>query len=302
LDIKWIEDLLALAEARTLTEAAELRNITQPAFTRRIQQIERALAMTILDRTHRPAQVTSAIRQRIDELRRLAGETKRLTAELRRGGNRHERVSITAQHTLSIGLLAPFIARLTRQSPRLTIRLRSANRSDCYSLLMNRQAQIMVAYDTERLRLGPDEALLDVRAIGEDRLTPVAAPAVLARLDSSRKKPTQVPIVLCPKDTFLGDVFEQEVLPALSEDLSLRVVSETALAPAALAMAMAGAGLAWLPRDLCSRHIQSGDLVELQHGFPSAKLRIVCARRRDLARGANELAVWQELQTAGKAR
>lgn len=55
MELKWLEDLVALAESASLTEAAERRNVTQPAFTRRIKVIERWLGTEVFDRSRKPA-------------------------------------------------------------------------------------------------------------------------------------------------------------------------------------------------------------------------------------------------------
>ena len=41
LEIRWIEDLLALEQEKSISQAAALRHVTQSAFTRRIQNIEK---------------------------------------------------------------------------------------------------------------------------------------------------------------------------------------------------------------------------------------------------------------------
>ncbi|MBO6110972.1 MAG: LysR family transcriptional regulator [Methanobrevibacter sp.] len=50
LEIRWIEDLLALEQEKSISQAAEIRHVTQSAFTRRIQNIENALGFQILKR------------------------------------------------------------------------------------------------------------------------------------------------------------------------------------------------------------------------------------------------------------
>lgn len=38
--LKWLEDLVALAQTRSFSRAAELRHVTHPAFSRRIKALE----------------------------------------------------------------------------------------------------------------------------------------------------------------------------------------------------------------------------------------------------------------------
>ena len=40
MDLDWLKDFLALAELKTFSRAADARNVTQPAFSRRIRALE----------------------------------------------------------------------------------------------------------------------------------------------------------------------------------------------------------------------------------------------------------------------
>ena len=60
LEIRWIEDLLALDQEKSISKAAALRHVTQSAFTRRIQNIEEALGFQILKRYSKSIDFTDA--------------------------------------------------------------------------------------------------------------------------------------------------------------------------------------------------------------------------------------------------
>ena len=40
METKWLEDFISLAETRSFSRSAQLRHVTQPAFSRRIQALE----------------------------------------------------------------------------------------------------------------------------------------------------------------------------------------------------------------------------------------------------------------------
>lgn len=60
LEIRWIEDLIALEQENSISQAAELRHVTQSAFSRRIQNIETALGFQILKRDSKTIDFTEA--------------------------------------------------------------------------------------------------------------------------------------------------------------------------------------------------------------------------------------------------
>src|SRR5690242_1348429 len=106
MDIRWLEDLLALAETRSFRKAAEQRHITQSGLSRRLQSLERWAAVTLVDREAVPVALTEHGKTlalvAADVVRRL--KQQRLAfAEMNRGEGRS--LSIAAPGLLSLGVL-----------------------------------------------------------------------------------------------------------------------------------------------------------------------------------------------------
>ena len=60
MDLKGLEDLLALLEEQSFTRAAKRRHVTQPAFSRRIRLLEEWLGVEIVDRRTKPVSILPA--------------------------------------------------------------------------------------------------------------------------------------------------------------------------------------------------------------------------------------------------
>mgnify|MGYP001091894079 CR=1 FL=1 len=60
MELKWLEDFVSLAETRSFSRSAELRHVTQPAFSRRIQALEAWLGTELIDRSVYPTRLTQA--------------------------------------------------------------------------------------------------------------------------------------------------------------------------------------------------------------------------------------------------
>ncbi len=60
LETKWLEDFLELAETRNFSAAAVRRNVTQPAFSRRIRMLERSVGAELVDRGQTPIALTES--------------------------------------------------------------------------------------------------------------------------------------------------------------------------------------------------------------------------------------------------
>src|SRR5687768_2522840 len=60
MDLKWLDDFVALADTHSFSRAAELRNVTQPAFSRRIKALEEWVGVDLFCRTPLGAELTPA--------------------------------------------------------------------------------------------------------------------------------------------------------------------------------------------------------------------------------------------------
>ena len=60
MESKWIEDFLSVAETLNFSRSAKLRNVTQPAFSRRIRALENWLGAELFDRASYPTRLTPA--------------------------------------------------------------------------------------------------------------------------------------------------------------------------------------------------------------------------------------------------
>ena len=60
MDTKWLEDFVSLAETRSFSRSAQLRHVTQPAFSRRIQSLEAWAGTDLVDRSSYPTRLTAA--------------------------------------------------------------------------------------------------------------------------------------------------------------------------------------------------------------------------------------------------
>ena len=110
MDTRWLQDFVTLAEVRNFTRAAELRAVSQAAFSRRIQALEQWLGAKLIDRASFPTRMTKAgerfrvvaiaLIDQIDDAKteigdapsrdhvRLAMPYSLTTTRLRRGGRR----------------------------------------------------------------------------------------------------------------------------------------------------------------------------------------------------------------------
>ncbi|WP_299661628.1 LysR family transcriptional regulator [uncultured Psychromonas sp.] len=74
MDIKWVEDFLALVEHGSFTKAAEVRHVTQSGFSRRIRSLECSLGVDLVKRNVFPTTLTNAGEQNIESMKLLLNQ------------------------------------------------------------------------------------------------------------------------------------------------------------------------------------------------------------------------------------
>lgn len=60
MELKGLEDFLTLCSTGNFRLAAEQRCVLQPAFSRRIQALEACVEAPLIDRSHKPSQLTES--------------------------------------------------------------------------------------------------------------------------------------------------------------------------------------------------------------------------------------------------
>ena len=107
-------------------------------------------------------------------MRELAAGLRQIGRDLRRqGGEFRNSVVLASQHAITTSL-APRLLRHHLPTA-ADFRLRSANREECYALVMTRQADIALAYQTVTDPFATDDDFLEGQSLGWDRLVPVFA-------------------------------------------------------------------------------------------------------------------------------
>src|SRR5690606_41263920 len=76
--ITQLHYVLALAEHRNFTLAAEKCFVTQPTLSMQIQKLEEELDVIIFDRTKKPIQLTAVGEKIVEQARKIVNESERI--------------------------------------------------------------------------------------------------------------------------------------------------------------------------------------------------------------------------------
>ena len=301
MELKWLQDVLALAECESLTAAAERRGVTQPAFSRRLRAFENWLGVELVDRSRKTSRVSPAVADRIESVRALARDFYRLRNDIRAAERSRSQLVFIAQHTLTMTYLPGLISRLRPAMALTTLRLRAANMDDCYTVLLRHEADILIGYRTRGIDLPFPAAAFDSLRLSGDELVPMVAPGLVERVTRELDARGPLTVIGYPSEVFFGVVFHRSILPALARRQTVHVACETALAPGVLELTLEGLGIGWLPRSLAAPHAAQGRLVALPPELGVVPLDIV-AMRRSASRDTRVDAAWRALGEAAEER
>ncbi|GLS87439.1 LysR family transcriptional regulator [Cypionkella aquatica] len=289
--LEWLEDILAIAETGSFSGAAERRRLTQSAFSRRIRQIEDYVGVELFDRDHKPIRLQATTLAQSEQILTLVSGLRQLLVDLRRGERMtSNKVVIACQHSLTAMRIPSILQQLPIQHDTMQVRLRSANLDECTGLLLSRQADVAIVYQLPEESGDFNADFLEIITIGTDRLIPVFnRPFAQIAVDGP-----DIPYIAYPPDVFFGRVMARRILPFLDADIHFTPKVETALTLAAVEMAVAGVGVAWVPNSLAQSRIATGQLVQLSADLPACNLQITAMRLEGNPNAAGT-ALWTQL-------
>lgn len=265
MDIKWIEDFLSLAATRNFSRSADHRNVTQPAFSRRIRALEAWIGAELVDRSTYPLTLTVAGKLFNDAASEAIKLLTDARSQLRSEHTAHNMLRVTAGHSLALSFFPEWLDRLNGASlgkANVSARITATNIHDSVLALSEGECDLLLCFYHPQLPilLNPDQ--YDYVTVGNERVIPVSAPdkngAPLFRLPGSKSKPTK--LLAYPATSFLGRVMEL-ILANAPQAPGLLTSYESDMAELLKRMALNGHGLAWLPQRTVESELGEGKLV-----------------------------------------
>ena len=263
METKWLEDFVSLAETRSFSRSAQLRHVTQPAFSRRIQALEAWAGADLVDRSSYPTRLTPAgetlYAQSMEMLQALQNTRAMLRGHSTVG---QDMIEFAVPHTLAFTFFPAWVSSLREQFGPIKSRLIALNVHDAAMRLVEGGCDLLIAYhhESQPLQLDPDR--YEMVTLGQEALSPYCKPDAqgqpLFRLPGSASQP--IPYLGYGPGAYLGHVTDL-ILKNARTPIHLDRVYETDMAEGLKVMAMEGHGLAFLPHSAVKRELRSRRLV-----------------------------------------
>lgn len=263
METKWLEDFVSLAETRSFSRSAQLRHVTQPAFSRRIQALEAWAGTDLVDRSSYPTRLTLAgetlYAQSLDMLQGLQSTRAMLRGHTAAG---QDVVEFAVPHTLAFTFFPAWVSSLSDKFGPLKSRLIALNVHDAVMRLVEGSCDLLIAYHHDSQPFQLDPGRYEMLTLGQELLAPYVKPAAdgkpLYALPGQAGQP--LPYLGYAPGAYLGRVVDM-LLKQSSTAIHLDRVYETDMAEGLKAMALEGHGIAFLPLSAVKKEVRAKKLV-----------------------------------------
>lgn len=267
MELEWLQDFVCLANTGSFSHASEQRNISQSAFSRRIQALENWLGATLVDRHTHPVVLTEAGVQLISTANQVIRTMHKTRDDY--GYRQLDRLS-----TLTIGAadhvaihfapawlkaVAPIVA---SRKIKLVTGLKAGQ--GFVELLVQQKIDFLLAYGGSMNRENGVSGHFESIVLGEDELLPVCLADLAGTkgyaVPTSRRAPL-LHVGFMPGSALFNLVDRLSIRGRYP--VHLKTTIETGSAEAIKSLVMNGFGMAWLPRMAITEELKSGFLAEL---------------------------------------
>lgn len=238
INLRHVEVFYAIMRAGSITEAARVLNVTQPAVSVALKQLENRLGLKLFDRVGgrlQPTPEAKALLPDVAEIFGRLGAVERFSQDLAKGARGV--LSIAASPPLCDGLVAKAVATFVAKRPGVKVNLHAITSPLVLDRVINREVDLGVAYEPvvsaavtmEEIARAPIGCIMPARH-------PLAKRATVRIRDLA-----PYPVVTYLPQALLRPYIDR----ALSEKTSaLRIAVETGASATAISLAVHGAGIA----------------------------------------------------------
>jgi len=266
METKWLEDFVSLAETRSFSRSAQLRHVTQPAFSRRIQSLEAWAGTDLVDRSSYPTRLTPAGETLYDQSMEVLQALQSTRAMLRgHTSAAQDVIEFAVPHTLAFTFFPAWVSSLRETFGPIKSRLIALNVHDAVMRMVEGSCDLLIAYYHPSQPFQLDTDRYEMVSLGEEVVAPYVKPdsngAPMFQLPGRVGQP--LPYLGYAPGAYLGQMVEL-ILKQTNTAIHFDRVYETDMAEGLKAMALEGHGIAFLPHSAVKKELRAKRLVSAQ--------------------------------------
>lgn len=265
MDIIWLRDFEALVACKNFSRAAEERNVSQPAFSRRIRALENEIGVRLINRETLPLALTPAGEVFLSQARIMLRTFEETIERCQTIDAASENViRFATSQSLYMTHYKNLIAPLVRKGGVDTDLNSTSWAADQFvSALQQNYCDVILTYWHPSMDfLGPLEvANFEHVTLSVDRFVPVCRTKTSGEPEFQFKTGSKdaMPLLSYGAVSALRAVQDFIVEQAITPQ-KLLFVNQNALANSVKAMILEGFGMGWLPLSLCKNELDVGQL------------------------------------------
>ena len=294
MDTQWFDDVLVLLEERNMSRAAERRNITQPAFSRRIRSFEHWLGVEILDRKTNRIEISGALSANEGDIRALVTRLRELRTKIAHHRPTGAVIAIAAQHSPVYSTFPDMALRARTAFPDIRFRIRAGNLNDCVSMFLRGDTSMLLCYEGESVGAMQFGAGIQRGIWGHDYLIPVVGGGLRYSVRDNREIPDDTPAIVYPDGSYFGEVLSNQNRSFGTAGQCTNPIWETAFTSGTKEMVIKGLGVAWLPYSMVHLEVESGTLISLTNRYGKEPLNVAIYANRKVEMATKLISFWSD--------
>jgi len=178
MELKWLQDYVALVKHGSFSKAAEARFVTQPAFSRRIRSLENWLGCALVDRDQYPASLTPAGEAFKEQAQQLITQMLAARNQVQQISANRAQLLFRSQQALAVSFFPNWMHTLAALADQAIVKMETGDLHDSIESFLAGNGDFLLCYaaddifaqlqnkDLQRLQVGVDE-LVPVTATGQ---------------------------------------------------------------------------------------------------------------------------------------
>jgi len=283
MELRWLQDFLAVAQTRSFTRASDMRHASQAALSRRIQQLESWVGARLIDRAVYPSCLTpegERFLPQAAEMLKLAGESRTQAIKGARPSSDFLRVALPL--SLATTLFPAWWHRWFDGHEAPVCEAIPTNLHDAVTALMSDSADLLLCFHSHLLPLHLELEAFERCMLAHDTLRPYVAPALI-RGESSPMTAVQqgrIGLLLYVDGTYLGKIVRR-ILESAQWPETSKPTMRSDMADVLCQLAIGGHGVAWLPGCIAAPAVARGELAPVEGARWSLELSYLAYRNVD---------------------
>ncbi len=263
METKWLEDFVSLAETHSFSRSAQLRHVTQPAFSRRIQSLEAWAGTDLVDRSSYPTRPTPAGETLYDQSMEILQTLQSTRAMLRSHASAAQDViEFAVPHTLAFTFFPAWVSGLREKFGPFKSRLIALNVHDAVLRMVEGSCDLLIAYHHGSLPFQLAPQRYEMVSLGQEVMAPYVKPDASGRplFTLPGRAGNLLPYLGYAPGAYLGQMVDL-ILKQSATPIHFDRVYETDMAEGLKAMALEGHGIAFLPFSAVKKELRAKRLV-----------------------------------------